>query len=268
MTNQGEQNVIARFRLSVFCLLVASLFVPEALSAAGLPDTIGKIRGSVVAVGTITPIPHASAKQPVAKYLGTGFVVGNGRMVITNHHVIAEKLDNGKNESLAVFAGRGKSAQIRKAKVLRSDPDHDLALLEISGTPIPAVVLYRGPEIKEGTEVAFTGFPLGTALGLYPATHKGIISTITPIVIPAHSSSQLTAQQIQRLKTPFNVYQLDAIAYPGNSGSPVYDIATGEVIGVVNSVFVKGTKEAVLKDPSGISYAIPVRYVRNLLYAK
>ncbi len=268
MIKQGEQRFIARFRLSVLCLLAASFLFPGALFSAGLPDTIDKIRGSVVAVGTVMPVPHASAKQPVAKYLGTGFVVGNGRMVITNHHVIPEKLDIEKNETLAVFAGRGKSAQIRKAKVLRSDPDHDLALLEISGPSLPAVVLYQGPEIREGSEVAFTGFPLGMALGLYPATHKGIISAITPIVMPAHSSRQLTAQQIQRLKSPFNVYQLDAIAYPGNSGSPLYDIATGKVIGVVNSVFVKSTKEAVLKDPSGISYAIPVGYVQKLLYTK
>jgi hypothetical protein len=30
-------------------------------------------------------------------------------------------------------------------------------------------------------------------------------------------------------------------------------------------VFVKGTKEAALSAPSGISYAIPVRYLRELL---
>jgi hypothetical protein len=37
------------------------------------------------------------------------------------------------------------------------------------------------------------------------------------------------------------------------------------VIGVVNSVFVKETKEAVLEKPSGITYAIPVSFVRALL---
>ena len=67
------------------------------------------------------------------------------------------------------------------------------------------------------------------------------------------------------MRNPFVVYQLDIVAYPGNSGSPVYNVETGEVIGVVNSVFVKGTKESVLEKPSGISYAIPVRYVHDLL---
>jgi S1-C subfamily serine protease len=250
--------------ISLHCLVVC-LFLFNSSFAADLPNTIDEIRGSVVAVGTATPIRHSAAKKPFAKYLGTGFVVGNGRMVITNHHVIPEKLDYEKKETLAVFTGRGKSGQIRTAKVVRSDPDHDLALLQISGKPLPAVKLYDGPEIREGTEVAFTGFPLGMALGLYPATHKCIVSVITPIVMPAHFSRNLTAKQIKRLKSPFSVYQLDAIAYPGNSGSPVYEIETGKVIGVVNSVFVKGTKEALLKHPSGISYAIPVRYVRKLL---
>jgi serine protease Do len=102
-------------------------------------------------------------------------------------------------------------------------------------------------------------------LGLYPATHRGIVSAITPIVMPSMSSRTLTADQIKRIRSPFDVYQLDAVAYPGNSGSPVYDTRTGHVIGVINSVLVKTTKEAVLKEPSGISYAIPVRYVRALL---
>jgi S1-C subfamily serine protease len=246
--------------ISAFCLLLSSTAF-----ARGLPDTIDKIRGSVVAVGTITPIPHAAAKQPVAKYLGTGFVVGDGNHAITNYHVISQPLDSGRNETLSIFTGRGKAAQFRKARVIRSDAKHDLALLKFSGSPLPAVVLGGKAGVREGTEVAFTGFPLGVTLGLYPVTHKSIVSAITPVVIPANSSKQLTAKQIQRLKSPFNVYQLDAVAYPGNSGSPVYDITTGKVIGVLNSVFVKGTKEAVLKTPSGISYAIPSRYVRDLM---
>jgi S1-C subfamily serine protease len=264
MMVNGVLNMLFRFNL--FCGLAVLLFLLAGTStAAGLPDTIDKIRGSVVAVGTITPIPHAAAKKPVAKYLGTGFVVGDGRHVITNYHVISNTPDSGKNETLAIFTGRGKAAQFRKATVLRSDSNHDLALLKFSGAPLPAVALGGKGKVREGTAVAFTGFPLGMTLGLYPVTHKSIVSAITPVVIPANSSGQLTAKQIQRLKSPFNVYQLDAVAYPGNSGSPVYDVTTGKVIGVLNSVFVKGTKEAVLKTPSGISYAIPTKYVKDLM---
>jgi S1-C subfamily serine protease len=61
------------------------------------------------------------------------------------------------------------------------------------------------------------------------------------------------------------VFQLDATAYPGNSGSPIYDADTGEVLGIINMVLVKSTREAALSQPSGITYAIPVRHLRALL---
>jgi serine protease Do len=70
---------------------------------------------------------------------------------------------------------------------------------------------------------------------------------------------------IRQASKPYMIFQLDAIAYPGNSGSPLYDAESGEVLAVINAVFVKGSKESVLKDPSGISYAIPSNYVRELL---
>jgi S1-C subfamily serine protease len=70
---------------------------------------------------------------------------------------------------------------------------------------------------------------------------------------------------IRAMRNPYDVLQLDATAYPGNSGSPVYDQNTGRVLGVINSVLVKTTKEAMIEKPSGISYAIPVSFVRELL---
>ena len=211
------------------------------------------------------PVRGSQKKGPPVKFRGTGFIVGNGRRVITNHHVIPETLDVENKESLAIFTGRGKKAKARKAWLVRSDPDHDLALLEITGAPLPAMDLANGTRVREGGDVAITGFPIGMVLGLYPVTHKGIIAAITPMVIPAISSRTLTAKQIKRIRNPFDVYQLDAVSYPGNSGSPVYNIKTGRVIGVINSVFVKGTKESILEKPSGISYAIPVKHVHDLL---
>ena len=56
-----------------------------------------------------------------------------------------------------------------------------------------------------------------------------------------------------------------ATAFPGNSGSPVYRIDNGEIIGILNKVLLKSGKESALSDPSGISYAIPVVYIKQLL---
>lgn len=77
----------------------------------------------------------------------------------------------------------------------------------------------------------------------------------------------LTTAVIKRLDRPFEIFQLDATAYPGNSGSPLYEVTGGRVLGVINSVFVQGTKEVALTHPSGITYAIPVDHVRDLLQA-
>ena len=61
------------------------------------------------------------------------------------------------------------------------------------------------------------------------------------------------------------MFQLDATAYPGNSGSPVFELDNGRVVGVINSVLVKETRESVLSNPSGITYAIPAKYIQQLL---
>ena len=63
----------------------------------------------------------------------------------------------------------------------------------------------------------------------------------------------------------YDVYQLDATAYPGNSGSPVFDAESGVVIGIINMVFIKSTREAALSQPSGISYAIPAIHLKELM---
>lgn len=249
-----------KLKISSLFSIIVWLLSPKASLSQDLPDTIDQVRVSIVAIGTVKGI-----KSPQLSFTGTGFVVGNGNQVITNLHVLPTKFDIAKNERLTVFIGRGKSAKSRLATIIKSDAEHDLALLKISGEKLPTLKLDISNDLREGTEVAFTGFPIGMVLGIYPVTHKGIISAKSPIVIPAHSAKQLTAKMIKRMKTPFEVYQLDAIAYPGNSGSPVYKPDTGMVVGILNSVFVKGTKESALTNPSGISYAIPVQYAQDLL---
>jgi S1-C subfamily serine protease len=186
-------------------------------------------------------------------------------MIVTNHHVVPTKLDSENDETIAVFVGRGKRAQVRAAELFRSDSEHDLALLRIKGAPLPALTLSESSVVREGQEIAFTGFPIGVVLGVYPVTHRGIVAAITPVVIPQVTARSLDAETVRRLRDPFDVFQLDATAYPGNSGSPVYDQRTGRVIGVLNSVFIKETKENILERPSGISYAIPVDHVWRLL---
>jgi len=168
-------------------------------------------------------------------------------------------------EKQVVITGRDNEPEIRDATVIFRDTAHDLALLRISGTALPVLTLGDSELIREGRRVAYTGFPIGMVLGFYPVTHQAIVSSITPIIRPVNNAVQLDAKLIRQLKTPFMVFQLDGVAYPGNSGSPLYDPDTGVVYGIINMVYVKGKKEAALSAPSGISYAIPGRHIVHML---
>lgn len=228
-------------------------------AADALPDTIARVKPGVVGVGTVQ-----KTRRPPVKLLATGFVVADGNHVITNAHVIPDEVDSRSKEALAVLTGES-NGKAYSARVVRVDRVHDLALLRFSGQPRPAFRLGSSRNVREGELYAFTGFPIGMVLGLRPVTHRGIVSAITPIAIPQISPKLLDPKMIKQLRDPYDVFQLDATAYPGNSGSPLYVPETGEVVGVINKVFVKESKEAVLEKPSGITYAIPVRYVKELL---
>ena len=250
--------MIGTLRRLMICGLML-LLMTSITSADSLPDVIDNIRPSIVAVGTYNP-----SGSPRQIFRGTGFVVDNGHLVVTNYHVLPEKLDDARREELAVYSGRGKRARRHAARVIAKDKKHDLALLYIS-VPLPAMELSQRDRVREGTEIAFTGFPLGMVLGLYPVTHRGIVSAISPMAPPQPGSKTLTADVIRAMRDPYDVLQLDATAYPGNSGSPVYDQRSGKVLAVVNSVLIKSGKEAAIATPTGITYAIPVKFVRQLL---
>lgn len=228
--------------------------------AGDIVDLLPRIKPSVVGIGTLHP-----TRNPRLKLAGTGFVVGDGRQVVTNAHVPPLLLDLEHKETLAVVVRRGEQVEIRSAERVVADEEHDLLLLRVGGTPLPALTLGDSDKAREGQTLYFTGYPLGAILGLYPATHRAGLAAIAPIFSPPGGAKGLTGKLIRRAQEPFLIFQLDATAYPGNSGSPLYDPDTGAVLGIVNSVFVKGAKENALTNPSGISYAIPARYIDNLL---
>ncbi|MFT7573417.1 MAG: serine protease Do [Paracoccaceae bacterium] len=245
----------------VFAVFAAAMIVARPVVAASLVETIKQVKPSIVGVGTYQEIT-----RPPSKLLGTGFLVIDDRHIITNSHVLPKSLQVSQREFYCIFVGKGRSASIVRVEVVMRDDTHDIALLRAE-KPIEAkpMALRAAAELAEGEQVAFTGFPIGTVLGLHPVTHRGIISAKTPIVIPQVTPKRLDPKMIKRLREAFEVYQLDATAYPGNSGSPLYDPANGDVVGIVSSVFIKSSKEKALSDPSGITYAIPIDYAIRML---
>ncbi|HQZ01478.1 MAG TPA: serine protease [Thauera sp.] len=265
MNPQSIQSQPSRFRrlaLQSACAFMLAAAAPT-LVHADLAGILPQVKPSIVAVGT-----YQRTRSPAFQFRGTGFVIGDGRLIATNAHVLPETVASEKMEALVIVVpGEGQQGAVRQVSRVANEPSRDLALLRLDGgAPLPALSLAAHERVQEGQEIAFTGFPIGAVLGMTPVTHRGIVSAITPIGIPQANSRDLNPALIRRLASDvFRVYQLDATAYPGNSGSPVFDPQTGEVIGVINMVFVKSTKESVLSDPSGISYAIPVTYLHKLL---
>lgn len=254
----NDQEAAAMLRLlCLFCVLLAG----GSAWGSDLPATIRSVKPSIVAVGT-----YMALRQDQDRLAGTGFVVADGNHVLTNSHVVPRDLDEGRRETVAVYIpGEGGKVQRRPGRVVKRDIAHDLALVRFEGPPLRALRLGRNADVEEGELHAFTGFPILNALGLHPTTHRGIVSAVSPIIVPLESGKHISPETLRKLSLPFDVFQLDAVAYPGNSGSPLYEVDTGRVVGIINSVFVKGTKEMALSSPSGISYAIPVDFARRLL---
>lgn len=250
-------------RIALVCRLyvsgIACLVSNAAL--ADLADVIEKVKPSIIAIGTFK-----KTQSPPFVFRGTGFVVGNGNQLATNAHVIPEPdVQDAPELAILVRSANGEGS-IRRARLVNKDTAHDLAVIRFDGPPLPVLQVGDSSTLREGQTIAFTGFPIGGALGFSPVTHRGIISAITPIAQPGGNSTQINAKLISQLKRgTFNVFQLDATAYPGNSGSPIFDPDSGLVLGVINMVFVKGSKESALSAPSGISYAIPARHLQAIL---
>lgn len=259
--SQPTQRTALKVALHTLVLAAAAVAMLPA-KAQNLPRTVAQIKPSVVGVGTLL-----KTRQPAVVFVGTGFAVGDGLSIITNAHVIPKQLDEARKEELGiVIGGEGESASFRPARLVALDAEHDLAHLRLSGTPLAPLALAGDDGVAEGQELAFTGYPLGMRLGLHAATHRALLAAITPVVRPSLNSRQLDARAIAQLqRSAFRIYQLDGTAYPGNSGSPLFRPDDGSVVGVINMVFLKGLRESAVSDPSGISYAIPVRHVRELL---
>lgn len=258
--------LIRKFFLSRRRQLLAALVLSLLTQAAHaqLSRTILTVKPSIVGVGS-----QLKTRSPSIMFFGTGFVVGDGLSVITNAHVVPKLQDAAGKEMLGIVLRDRQTVAFRPARLVALNREHDLAHLRLDGEPLPALRLGEPDAAIEGQDLAFTGFPLSMVLGLHPATHRATLAAITPVVMPSLSSGKLDVRTIVQLqRASFDIYQLDGTAYPGNSGSPVYDPDTGIVLAVINMVFVKGLKETAITNPSGITYAVPVRHVRALLQQK
>jgi S1-C subfamily serine protease len=140
---------------------------------------------------------------------GSGFAAAPG-LVVTNAHVVA-----GESAPEIVIGNLGYSA-----RVVLFDPSFDLAVLR-TNAPIGPALSISGSYVARGTQGAVVGYPEDGPL------------TVVAAGVTADFDAQGRDIYNQGLVVR-NVYQLDAVIRPGNSGGPLLS-SSGHVIGVVFS---------------------------------
>jgi S1-C subfamily serine protease len=206
--------------------------VLHTLATKSLPSRAAKayavIRPSVVRVRGWGD--DEGAKKGSAIGVGTGVVIVDKGIILTNLHVVAGAL------RVEVAFADGTDSD---ATVISVMPEHDLAVLQAKTLPddlVPAT-LRSTQDLAPGDEVVAVGFPFGIG----PSASAGVISGLGR---EFHSP---------RGRVLTNLIQFDAAANPGNSGGPLVTM-DGEVIGIVTGIL-NPTDQRVFV---GIGFAVPI----------
>ena len=263
-----------RFQIVFLYSVLASLTCPAGLYATPPQDmddlppeayplsferVIARVRPSIVAVGS-----YYFKDKPTVRYVGTGFVVDDGYTVITNAHVIDSLVKVERVDQMRVFFPDDKPIDGRRATVWAIDRFHDLAIIKHTGPRAPSLRL-DATEPAQGRSVGILGYPIGLRLGLVPAAHKGVVAAVVPAVLPLPRGAKMNPELAEAIREPYNLYQLDMVVYPGNSGSPLFDAQNDRVVGIINKTLATKTREHLLTEPSAIAYAVPTRWIQELL---
>jgi putative serine protease PepD len=168
---------------------------------------------------------------------GTGIVLDEQGLILTNDHVVAGAA------SIQIGVGTGRSKATREAKLIGEEANDDLALIQVnpSGLGLKALTLARSGSVHVGDPV----YAIGSPYGLEETLTKGIVSAVDR-EIQAPNGSKVTG-----------VLQTDAALNPGNSGGPLIN-AEGEVIGVNSQIASDQASERGSQPGStGVGFAIP-----------
>ncbi len=164
--------------------------------------------------------------------VGSGVVVDAQRgYVITNHHVI----DGAEKITVTLSNGRQLTA-----KVIGSDPESDVAVIQIPRGDLTALPLADSQRVRVGDFVVAIGNPFGLS------------QTVTSGIVSALGRTGLGIQGYE------DFIQTDASINPGNSGGALVNLR-GELIGINTAIIAPGGGNV------GIGFAIPSNMVSRLM---
>jgi putative serine protease PepD len=216
-------------------------------TAAGSTTTTAGARSIAIDATTARRV-YDGAKNAVAYIVsdtsqgqatGSGFVVSKDGLIVTNEHVV----DGAQQVQVKV----GTTGQAQDADVVGVDASHDLALLKVKASKLPALPLGNSSSLSVGDAT----YAIGNPYGLDHTLTSGIVSALHRELQSPNGS------------TISDAVQTDAALNPGNSGGPLLD-ASGKVIGV-NAQIQTGSSNGAEGGNVGIGFAIPVNTVKTFV---
>jgi serine protease DegQ len=171
--------------------------------------------------------------QPQQMGLGSGVIVSADGYLLTNNHVI-----EGASE-IEVQLADGRQT---RAQLVGTDPETDLALLQIKLQELPVITLGDMRALQVGDVVLAIGNPFNVG------------QTVTSGIVSALGRNRLG------LSTFENFIQTDAAINPGNSGGALVD-AEGRLVGINTAIYSRSGGSL------GIGFAIPVDAARMVMDA-
>ncbi len=189
---------------------------------------------------------QGSQSQVVPTVEGSGFIWNSAGYIVTNNHVVEGAA------KISVTFSEGSSYD---AKLIGTDPNSDLAVIQVTGAPAPLVkpiTVGDSTQVKVGQLVVAIGNPFGLANTMT----TGIVSAIGRSIQAGAGSSQNGLTNAPNFSIP-DVIQTDAAINPGNSGGVLVDM-NGALIGVPSQM------ESSSGSNSGIGFAIPSAIVSRV----
>jgi Trypsin-like serine proteases, typically periplasmic, contain C-terminal PDZ domain len=175
-------------------------------------------------------------RERVRRGLGSGVIVSDDGIILTNHHVIEDATE------IIVDTYDGNEYT---AEVVGTDPMMDIAVLRVDAEVLPSISLGNSDDVRVGELVLAVGSPLDESLA--HSVSMGIIS--------AKGRSIGIYENVAGYE---NFLQTDAAINPGNSGGALVNM-DGELIGINSAIASRSGGN------QGIGFAIPMNMARQAM---
>jgi S1-C subfamily serine protease len=243
---------------------------------------IKQMKSAVVQIADVPDVPDAMAYTP--QRAGTGFLVSAQGYVLTAGHVIKDAEADARSSGIAkikfkvgvlldvvsqatVINIRGSFSWLNATPV-DIDDIHDVALLRVSPNPFEHAVIVRSGKAPTPVTVARLDPRL-------PQEGENLLVSGYPLQIPTFVTQKGMVAS-ESFEKDIDSILLDAVVNPGNSGGPVYDSKSGNVVGICEAfkqapLFTNKSNPVpvgpyeYLTQNAGLAIVVPIKYAMDLL---